>query len=68
MADSNKMDHAAHGQAKVDAHVNGDGSGFMQNAINGMRTFIGSGALGTAPLNAGDDAWRKFHGPGPSST
>lgn len=34
----------------------------MNNAVSGTRRFVGAGVLGSAPLRAGDDAWRKFHG------
>ena len=60
--------HAKIGAAKNDAHASADTSQFLQHAISTTRAVIGSGALGKAPLKAGDDAWQQFHGGGPNET
>lgn len=41
-----------------------DSETFLNRADAGMRKFVGAGALGKAPLRAGDDAWEKYHGSG----
>ncbi len=60
--------HAAIGAEKNTAHANADTGSFLAGAISTTRAVIGSGALGKAPLKAGDDAWQQFHGGGPNET
>lgn len=68
MADDIGNIHAAIGAQKNADHASGNTSGFMHDAISTTRAVIGSGAMGKAPLKAGDDAWQKYHGGGPSET
>lgn len=52
-----------HGLGDASSGGNDEGPGpLMKNAVAGVRRFVGAGVLGQAPLKAGDDAWRKFHG------
>ena len=68
MADDLAKFHSDIGAAKNAAHESGDTSAFMADAVAGMRLAVGSGLLGKAPIKAGDEAYEKFHGPGPNKT
>lgn len=68
MADPLAKFHEDLNHQKNDAHASGDTSGFMATAQQGMRDFIRGGPIGPAVLQAGDEAYQKFHGPGPNET
>lgn len=60
--------HAAISADKTAAHASGDTSHFMANAAAGITRMIEAGPIGRPLLGAAQDAWDRFHGPGPDKT
>ena len=60
--------HAEISKSKTDAHASGDTSGFMANAVKGMRDMIRSGPLGPAIGPAADESAQRVFGHGPDQT
>jgi len=64
MADEMSKFHAANGAAKNAEHA----AGFFDTAVNNAaavtrRVLQANPPVGRSALQAGDDAWAKFHGP-----